>query len=369
MKKIKILYIIYNLGLGGQEKQLVELVNNLDLSTFEPKILPITINLERMPYIKNNFLFYNKMKNKNKFGRLIRIIKTIKEFKPDIIHSFDTTSNIYSSISLKFFKIPLVGGFNGSYIKSKITKLGNKIFSTKFEKIVCNSYAGFNYLKNYCKIPEEKLKIIENGFDFKIMENPPFKISNLEEILEKEIKNPVVGTVGKLDENKDPLTFIKAAEIVHKEFPEVIFCIIGDGEYKGMVENYLRERKMENYFYLITKRIDAPWIIKDFTIGVLSSKYEGFPNVLLEYMYWRKPIVTTNAGDCQRIVVHKESGFVIDKGNYLDFANAIISLLASREKINIMGERGREILEEKYRIERYVKDLSDLYLDIILCLK
>lgn len=365
MKKIKILYITYNLGLGGQEKQLLELVNNLDLSAFEPKILPITTNLERMPYIKNDFLFYNKMENKNKFGRLIRIIKTIKEFKPDIIHSFDATSNIYSGISLKFFRIPLIGGFNGSYIKSKITKLLNRIFSTNFEKIICNSYAGFNYLKNDCKIQEEKLKVIENGFDFKIMENPPFKISNLEEILGKEIKNPIVGSVGKLDENKDPLTFIKAAEIVHKEFPQTIFCIIGNGEYKGIVENYLREKKMENYFYLIPKRIDAPWIIKDFTIGVLSSKFEGFPNVLLEYMYWRKPIVTTKAGDCERIVIDKDSGFVVERGNFLDFANAIIFLLASKEKQEFMGKRGREILEEKYGIERYAKDFADLYLDII----
>lgn len=365
MKKIKILYITYSLGLGGQEKQLLELVSNMDYSVFDPKIVPIFLNLERLPYIKNDFLFYNKVGKKNKFGRLIKIIKTIKEFKPDIIHSFDTTSNIYSAICKRFFGTTLIGGFNGSFIKSKYLRTGNRIFSTKFEKIICNSYAGLNYLNSFCKIPKDKLMVIENGFDFKIMENPPFKISNLEEIFGKKISEPIVGTVGKLDENKDPLTFMKAAEIVHKQFPQAIFCIIGDGEYEEMVKNYLKEKKMEDYFYLIPKRIDAPWLIKDFTIGVLSSKYEGFPNVLLEYMYWKKPIVTTNAGDCGRIVIDKESGFVVDKGNYLDFANALIYLLSSKEKIKIMGEKGRKILEEKYRIERYVKDFTSFYLSII----
>lgn len=365
MEKIRILYIIYNIGLGGQEKRLFELLKNIDRNEIEYNVLSLSRNIEREVYFKSYNIPFYACQNSNKYFRLKKVFQKCKDFKPEIIHSFDPISNVYVGIANKFFRKKAIGQFNACFMQSKILGLFNRIFANSFEKIICNSYAGFDYFKNICKIPEKKLIVIENGFDFEIMENPPFKISSLKEILRKEITGPVVGLVGKLDENKDPMTFVKAAEIVHKHFPDVLFCIIGDGIYKDMVENYLIKNKMKDYFYLIPKRIDAPWLIKDFTVGVLSSKNEGFPNVLLEYMYWEKPCVVTDAGDSGRIVVDGETGFVVEKGDFISFANSIITLLSSREKLCLMGKKGREKLENKYKIDRNVKEFYLLYKELL----
>lgn len=365
MEKIKILYVTFNLGLGGQEKRLFELIKNIDKDIIDFILLSLSGNSEREIYFNAYGLPFHFCNGCNKFKKLKMIFQKCREFKPDIVHSFDIISNVYVGTLKKLLRLKIIGGFNASIIESKIIRYGNRIFSNSFEKIVCNSYAGYNYLKDFCKISKEKLMVIHNGLDFEVMENPPFKVSSLKEILKREIKGPVIGLVGKLDKNKDPLTFVKAANIVHKRFPEVLFCIIGDGIYRDMLQDYLIKNEMLDYFYLIPKRIDAPWIIKDFDICVLSSKNEGFPNVILEYMYWEKPCVVTNAGDSEKIVVNGKTGFLVNKGDYDNFAKSLITLLENPDLMIKMGKEGKKILIENYGIKKYVESFLSLYFSVL----
>lgn len=365
MKKIKILYITHSLGLGGQEKQLFELIKNIGKNNIIFEILSLSNNIERKDYFSKYNISFDYCKKNNMFYRMHKIFEKYQAFKPDIIHSFDAISNSYLGLIRKMLKLKCIGGFNASYIESKSIKLANMLFSNYFDRIICNSYAGFNYLKDECKIKEEILRVIENGIDYEAMKNPPFIPKNLKDILKREITFPVVGLIGKLDDNKDPMVFVKAAKIVHEEFSKVIFCIIGDGPYQKKIEDFILEQNMKEYFFLIPKIIDAPWIIKDFYIGTLSSRYEGFPNVILEYMYWEKPVVTTNAGDCARIVDHGVTGYVLERGDYKSMAIAIKDLLTSKEKAKSMGKNGRIKLEKHYKIERYAEQHLQLYKEVV----
>lgn len=366
--KYKILYSIESLGLGGNQKQLVELIRNFKNEDFLSKVLVFKSGGEREKYLKDIGIeiYYVEKKYQKYIDRIYTLFKIFKEFKPDIILSYDLATAIQICIPAMIGKINhYLVQFGGSYLNSKKIIFFMKLLNRYMEYIICNSEKGALYLNKVCKIPMEKIIIIHNGFDFKIMENPQFKVSNLEEILKQKIKGPIIGSVGKLDENKDPMTFVKAAEIVHKEFPEAIFCIIGDGEYKGMIENYIKEKKMENYFYLIPKRIDAPWLIKDFTIGVLSSKNEGFPNVLLEYMWWEKPIVSTRAGISDFIVENEKTGLIVEIGDFENMSRAILTLLKNREIALNFGLQGKKRLLEKFTIEKNVSQFLELFQKVL----
>ena len=102
-------------------------------------------------------------------------------------------------------------------------------------------------------------------------------------------------------------------------------------------------------------------MVKEFDICCLSSASEGFPNVILEYMYWSKPCVVTDAGDSAAIVKDKVTGLVVPVGDYNKFSEAIIKLLDDPEVSLAMGKRGRTRLEKKFHIRNYSEAFTQLY--------
>ena len=98
---------------------------------------------------------------------------------------------------------------------------------------------------------------------------------------------------------------------------------------------------MGKYVFLLTNRTDGPIFPKFFDICVLTSKREGFPNVLLEYMYWGKPCVVTNVGDCGRIVEHDITGKVVQPNSPKQLAKAIKFLLDNKSLAINFGKNGK----------------------------
>ena len=114
-------------------------------------------------------------------------------------------------------------------------------------------------------------------------------------------------------------------------------------------------------FLLLPKRPDAPWVCRDLDIGVLSSRQEGLPNVLLEYMWWGKPCVTTDVGDCSRVVRDQVTGFVVPPKDPEAMARALWTLLDKPEKAAEMGIQGHRRVEEEFGIDKYVQEMAGLY--------
>lgn len=360
---MNILFSISSLGLGGQEKQLLDLIYYLN-KKYQIKIFVFNKDLGRVDYLKNlNVEIFSLEKNRSKFFKaFLQLKKILDKEKIDIVYSFDLGSSVYSLFPSYLSKIKkYIAQFNGSFFNNKKLKLFLKLFYPLYFKIICNSFAGKDFLRSI-GIPEKKLEVIPQGFNIQAMEESKyFKVSLKEELhIKKEV--PLIGLVGKLNEDKDPIIFIKAAKIIHENFPDVIFCIIGDGNQKEFLESYIKENNMESYFLLIPKRADAPWLIKDFFVGVLSSRYEGLPNVLLEYMYWEKPVVVTNAGDCERVVIEGETGFVVPLGDYKLLAEKIIYFLKNKELAFEFGKRGKLRLEKEFSMEKQVERYNFLFL-------
>lgn len=358
----KILFCINSLGLGGQEKQLLDLVSNLK-NTYKSVIYVLKNNLERIDYIKDfPEIYKNDKKSFKFFYSFLSINRIIKTNIVDIVFAFDLGSSIYALFPAKFKRVKkFFAQFNGSFINNAKLKIFLKIFYPFYKKIICNSFAGADYLR-MLGIPKEKLEVIHQGFNFEAMEKKDYFHISLKNELRIDRDTPLIGCVGKLNEDKEPITFLKAAKIVHWNFPKAHFCIIGDGDQRKMLNEFINVNNMKDYFYLLPRRQEAPWLIKDFDIGVLSSKNEGLPNVLLEYMFWKKPIVTTDAGDSGKVVRDGLNGFVVKRGDYEAMADRLIYFLKNREEAKRFGIRGREVLEKDFsisnQIEKYLKLFS-----------
>lgn len=365
-KRIRALFVTAGLGLGGGEKQLVDLVRNLDRAKIDPRVLVFRPGGERESTLRQAQVPLTILSGQGGYFRRFiernwEIMKVIRSFVPHIIQTFDPITGFYCTIGGRLLRTPCVlSGISSSQLLPRRLFYGQKLLWPFMDKIVCNSEGGVKYLVERCKVPRDRLIVVPNGLDFHDME---IRYSSLPSLrLELGIKDQsLVGMIGKLNDDKDPMVFARAALIVHKSYPRAVFCIIGSGPDREMVQQFLIREGLANRFFLIPQRADAPWLVRDFDIGVLCSRAEGLPNVILEYMYWGKPSVVTDVGDCGRVVINGQTGLVVPSQDPESFASALLELLRNPQKAKRMGFAGRERLEANYRIERYVDDMFQLY--------
>ena len=185
------------------------------------------------------------------------------------------------------------------------------------------------------------------------------KLNNLDE------KDIVIGIVGRISEQKDPMTSIKAAAKIIKEKSNIYFMFVGTGELEKQVLNYAQNQKIEDHI-IITGWVDnvKPYI-STFDIALLPSKWEGFGLAIVEYMTCKKPIITTKLGGIADILNKEGAAFFIEKENENDIVKHIKYILNNEENIKIMVEDNYKHCAERFDIEREVKQHEILFEELL----
>lgn len=95
--------------------------------------------------------------------------------------------------------------------------------------------------------------------------------------------------------------------------------------------------------------------------GVLATYSEGISNSIMEYMALRKPVVATNGGGINELVLHGKTGFLVDSNDAHELSKRIEQLLADEELANRMGSAGCERIKRKFSLEKMTNLYVELY--------
>ena len=178
-----------------------------------------------------------------------------------------------------------------------------------------------------------------------------------------------IGIIGRLVPIKDHHFFVDVInEITKKEFSNLRFFIIGDGDHKNNVINYIKEKNLpytenKGKKSLITftswiKEIDLANAGLD--IICLCSKNEGTPVSLIEAQSSLRPIVSTRVGGINNVVIENETALLSDQGDLESFVNNLSTLLSEPELRSKLSKAGKHIYE-KYNFNRLIEDMKELY--------
>ncbi len=360
---LQVLFVIGQLGLGGAEKNLAELVLGLDPRAMAATILVFQPGGEWERVLRDAGVSVVTITPRR--GRIVdrvaEIYRLCRRLRPQVLQAFDSVAGIYCAVAGRLARVPVICScFLATYLHERL-QLVQRVFGRFIDHTICNTERGRDYLVAECREPAAKLSVIPNGLDFGRMERGRAGVASLRAELGLAADRPLIGMVGKLNADKNPLLFARAAAIVHRRFPAAAFCLVGSGPDEAQVASFLREQGLAGVFFLVPKRLDAPWLSREFDVAVLSSRTEGLPTVLTEYMYWAKPCVVTDVGDCARVVRDQETGFVVPSDDAERFAGAIATLLADPALATRLGRAGRRAVEDRYSIERYIGDHLALY--------
>jgi glycosyltransferase involved in cell wall biosynthesis len=174
----------------------------------------------------------------------------------------------------------------------------------------------------------------------------------------------VVGTVTRLSPQKAPADFIQTACIIHKEFPDVRFVVVGDGPLRRDTEELSDSLELSDVLTFTGLRHDVPELMATFDIFVLSSLWEGLPRVLPQAMATGLPIVATNVDGNAEAVEDGVTGFLVPVKSPDEIADRIKILLQEPKMALQMGEAGRSRVQE-FGDRRMVMQLEELYLELM----
>lgn len=394
-KKIKILRIInrFNLGgptfnaayltkyigdefetllIGGEKDDTEEsstfILDSLDLT---PTIIP---EMKREIGFKEDKIAYKKLKD------------IIKEFQPDIVHTHASKAGTLGRMAAYKCKVPvIVHTFHGhvfhSYFgktKTVFYKNIERYLAKKSTKIIAISEIQKNELTQQHKIcKKNKVAVVPLGFDLsRFQEGYELKRNDFRTHYLLEEDEIAIGIIGRLVPIKNHRLFLEAInQLLKKTTKKVRVFIIGDGEEKENLTQYCKElmldltefnkqkKKATITFTSWVKNVD--WANAGLDIIALSSLNEGTPVSLIEAQAANNPIVTTNVGGVENVVLKDKTGFIVPSENVNDFAEALLKLVENDVLRKQMSEKGWEFVKEKFHYERLVNDMRELYFSLL----
>ena len=305
---------------------------------------------------------------KSDFLAVKEVRKILKLEKPDIIYLHSSKAGAIGRIALLFnMKTKIVYNAHGWYFNAQISKLKKKIFAIierilalKTNKIINISKSEYTSAIQYKIAPKKKMCIIENGIDFSKFEKCDQYRENTRKAYQIKENEILIGVVGRISEQKDPMTSIKAFKLIHEKNKNTKFMFIGSGELEKQILEYAKQNKIEKDIIITGWIKEVEKYIPAFDIAILPSKWEGFGLVLIEYMACDKPIIASNVGGIADIIQNEKNGYLIPVGNEKELAKKIELLIYNQEKREEFINNNK-INRQQYTIVNVIKKHEEIF--------
>jgi len=352
------------MGSGGKERRLNELIKYLSQKPEYTLALVIFRKVFHFKEVENaGIKIYQLDKTAKSMASLKSFMKFGKicdDFKPDLIHSWGNLNSLLAIPAARFRGIPIVNNQITSIAKSKggIEKLLFYKLPFAFSGIIVgNSKAG---LASY-SVQAAKARCIYNGFNLNRL-----KKLRLKEVVRKElgIATPlVVGMVASTVPAKDYQTFFDSAVEVLKTRDDVSFVAIGKGVKKKYASHIQQKNTSRILLFEAREQIENDMNV--FDIGVLSSFYEGLPNVVLEMMALGKPVIASKVGGTAELIEDGKDGFLFTTSDKKKLVQLITLLLDNNTKRSDIGRCAKEKVQMKFDVNNMLSAYESVFREAI----
>lgn len=376
MKNIKVLFTITDLGKGGAERFLLDLITELDkYSTIEYRIASLFESVQYEEFKDNDkihFLNYKTftLRGENKNQEYIDLLDS---FQPDIIHSnrflgeFITAYDVRSTIKYVCHGHDNMIQFQPLIIKTLINKekllhylefrfLKRKKYNLVPTYFLANSTHTFNYYKKVLpKSQKKNTKLIQLGFNFnnffiekRAIPNSKIKLIN----------------VGSYQPKKNQQFLIDVAVVLKNRGVDFEINLIGNGSEFENVKKKIEDKNLENYVFQRGLQSNVREWYQRSDIYLHSANYEPFGLVLLEAMAAGLPIITLDGKGNRDIIENDKNGYMFEEENAELFTDKIIEYSSSHKKYKVLSTYAQEYAKQ-FDVSIKVKELIEFYKSIL----
>lgn len=349
-KRIRVLYIIDGLHGGGKERQLVEIIRSfVQNGSLSVGVITFNRNKHYSEIVKNLVPYFVELKKRpTRLEPLFSIWKHISEFKPNIIHTWDSLSSFYSWLPSRVLKINLIdGSIRDAGIEKGWQLVMKKFFLLRADKIIANSNAGLSAYN-------VKGEVLHNAI------NPArFTIKQIGD------KFNIIMTANFTD-YKDQKTFIDAAAKLKYDGIIDNVYLAGEGPHRLKYVQYINNSfpQIKDSFRFLGSVSNIEAILSECRVGVLcsTSKFgEGVSNSILEYMAAGLIAIGTDIGGTPEIIEDGINGFMVKEGDSDAIVRIVKKVRGDNDLANRIIRNAKVTIESKFSYEKNCEKLIEIY--------
>lgn len=361
---MKIAMVIESLGVGGKERQALELFKALrQAPDSDVQVIVLAKKNGSYPLPGNgDGIHFFGTDTMSPIQVCRAVYRFCREFQPNILHTWGIMPTLLSLPAAKLLKIKILNGSIRFAVPFKpCTKkwLAAKISYLFSNMVVANSFVG---LQAQGQIDTNKCHVVHNGFDFERTKTS--LTAQTPGTIPKILTRYVVGMVGSFNDAKDYATFIGAASNVLKARKDVIFLCVGEGPNLQAIRDAV-PGEYSGFIHFSGRTDPVEPLVKMLDIGVLACNTnghaEGISNTIMEFMAFAKPVVATDSGGNREIIEDRVTGFLIRPFAVDELASRINMLLDNEELRQKMGNAGKERVEREFNVIRMAQEYLGLY--------
>jgi len=364
---MKIMYLIdvYRDPFAGTEKQLFHLINGLDRARFSPAL---TLFQPSAYVTQNGFpcqvsiLPIRRLYSPASLFRMIAFALTLKKNNYRIVHIFFNDASLIAPVILKAFGIKVIisrrdMGFWYTHAKLAVLRF-NRLF---IDRVIvnCEAVKQITHLKE--KIPLAKIQVIYNGFALE----SPAPVSQPENTPMPFRKNgtKLVGIVANIRPVKRIDDLVRAFHLLRKQRTDVELVIVGSGDTLPL-QKLTQQLDIAGYVHFPGAQTDILPLVRQFDVAVLCSDSEGLSNAIIEYMHVYIPVVCTDTGGNNELIIDGQTGSLVEVGDYKMLAEKLSQVLEDPVRASSMAERAYERITQLCSMEKMLTQHMALYSEL-----
>jgi len=282
----------------------------------------------------------------------------------DVIHANTRVTQVLTEILSRQVGIPYVTTCHGFYRR----RLGRRLFPCWGKKVIAISEMVRQHLLKDFEVPKEKVRMIPNGVDLDRFRPIPREEKRLRrEELHLPTEGKIVGSVSRLVQVKGHHELLRAVALLRKEYPDLALVLVGEGEAKPHLEKLAKSLGIaQHVFFVGTVENPVPYI-SALDIFVHPSEWnEGFGLAPAEAMACGIPVIACKGekGGMRMFITDKESGTLLPGNDPRRLEGAIREFLKDPRFSERVGQKGRQVIAEKFSVGRMAKEIFQVYQEV-----
>lgn len=368
-ERIRVVFVIDNMRLGGTELNAVRTAERLDRERFDLRVVclsedgPLTERYRAMGVAVENMplrSFYGASMVRSGW----RFVNMLRRERVDIVHAHDIYSNIFTAVWTKAAGVPVLITSRRWWnsLPNRKLELGSRFAVARSTAVLANSQAVAELVVAEAPVARKKVWTVTNFVD-----DHAFGAPSVEERRELRRKwhapagAVVIGCVARLDPWKDHATLLRAFAHLRERDQRAYLVLVGGGALRPALESLVHELGLAGAVHFAGEQRSRTNLHRGFDISVLSSISEGFPNTLVEAMAAANPVVATAVGGCVDAVADGETGLLVPPAQPEALADAMFRLCDSAELRATFAAAGEKRAREQYNASTVVDVLERTY--------
>jgi glycosyltransferase involved in cell wall biosynthesis len=365
---VRVGLVIWRLTRGGNERQLYLLATQLDRTRYEPVVFCLVGPLDPYgPRLRAAGVPVVGVPGAggSRLLRLVRLASCLRHERIALVHSqlFATNAYALGAARLAGVRAVLVSIANMAP-RPLWHRLAGWLTNALADGVMVNSVEEQRYVTRTFGTSPASVSVVPTA-----EEVAPGAPPRLDPLLEARLgiaaEGPLVLAVARLVRQKRIDRFLHTAVVVAKELPETRFLVVGDGPLREDLQAMAAALGLGTRLCFAGEQDAVPQILGRASLLLVTSDYEGLPNVTLEALAAGCPVVATPGAGCEELLTASGGGWVTRTNAPEELASLVLRMLADPNEAAARGQRGQAYVARHHTVERMIQSASDLYARVL----